>query len=385
MVSLFDTAPTIPEPAPPLVPPLPPLAEADQPEISVVPAKAELAPRQLLGLRHRLQPLWERKVRAAVTAHLTAQRAMVSDNVRQRYAQLVKKPTDRQAWWNGKRWDDALMVSLSPVLAEYAKTVGRRTTSTLKRATKADTNWLDLVVSNVRDHVGERIGGINDTTRDRVQELIEQGVHDGLGPGELGDLIEDDGIFDAARSDLIARTETARVYNEAALGSYSEFGVTEVEAIDGDQDDECAERDGMTFSLDEAEGIEDHPNGTLDWIPIVPDVEEVVEAKAVLEDDMQDGDGLIRIRLPKPADIHVDVAAPPPQPPPQVTVNVPQQPAPPINITVPETKLPTPIVNVAAAKATLPAQVEIVSMPNRKHVAVRDEEGIIQGSVESDA
>jgi HK97 family phage portal protein len=380
MVSLFDTAPAVPEPTPLLVPPVPPLAEADQPEISVVPAKAELEPKVFLGQRSRLQPAWERKVRAVVSAHLTAQRSMVSDNVRQRYAQLVKKPTDRQAWWNAKRWDSALQAALEPVLADYAATVGRRTTVTLKRATKAEGDWLSALVKIIRNDVGSRIGDINDTTRDRVQQLVEQGVKDGLGPSALGDLIEEDGIFDAARSELIARTETALVYNAAALGSYREFGVERVEALDGDKDDECASRNHEIFSVEEASGIQDHPNGTLDWVPIVP---EVVAVKAELEDDMDDG--LIKIRLPKPADIHVDVAAPPPQPPPQVTVNVPQQLPPSVNVTVPEQKMPTPIVNVAAAKATLPAQVEIVSMPNRKHVAVRDEEGIIQGSVESDA
>jgi hypothetical protein len=56
-------------------------------------------------------------------------------------------------------------------------------------------------------------------------------------------------------------------YNSAALDSYREFGVTEVEAIDGDEDDECATRDGQVYPVDEAYAIEDHPNGTLDWAP----------------------------------------------------------------------------------------------------------------------
>jgi hypothetical protein len=41
-----------------------------------------------------------------------------------------------------------------------------------------------------------------------------------------------------------------------------------VTAIDGDEDDECASRDGQTYDLAEALDISDHPNGTLDWVPV---------------------------------------------------------------------------------------------------------------------
>ena len=57
--------------------------------------------------------------------------------------------------------------------------------------------------------------------------------------------------------------------NEAALESYREYGVERVVAIDGDEDAECAARNGQEFDLDEAMDIEDHPNGTLDWVPVV--------------------------------------------------------------------------------------------------------------------
>jgi hypothetical protein len=45
--------------------------------------------------------------------------------------------------------------------------------------------------------------------------------------------------------------------------------VTEVEAIDGDEDSECAARHGQRYPIDEALGITDHPNGTLDWLPVL--------------------------------------------------------------------------------------------------------------------
>ncbi|HUS61344.1 MAG TPA: hypothetical protein VMY34_04045, partial [Acidimicrobiales bacterium] len=96
-----------------------------------------------------------------------------------------------------------------------------------------------------------------------------QGFDDGLAPGEVADLISGATTFDDARAELIARTESALVYNESALRSFSEFGVDEVEAIDGDEDAECASRNGSIFSVAEALSITDHPNGTLDWSPVV--------------------------------------------------------------------------------------------------------------------
>jgi hypothetical protein len=91
-----------------------------------------------------------------------------------------------------------------------------------------------------------------------------------MSPAELGDTIEAWTGFDEARAELIARTELADAYNAAALGSYGELGVSEVQAIDGEGDDECASRNGQTYSVDDAESIEDHPNGVLDWVPVIP-------------------------------------------------------------------------------------------------------------------
>ena len=113
-----------------------------------------------------------------------------------------------------------------------------------------------------------RVTGINETTRAAINDLIQQGIDEGMGPAELGDLVEGWSGFDEYRSELIARTELMDAYNASALGTYDELGVETVQAVDGDGDPECAERDGQEFTLEEADGIEDHPNGTLDWIPL---------------------------------------------------------------------------------------------------------------------
>jgi hypothetical protein len=81
--------------------------------------------------------------------------------------------------------------------------------------------------------------------------------------------VEAAAAFDEYRAELIARTESARVLNESQIESFREFGVGKVRAIDGDDDEECAARNGQEFDLDDALDIADHPNGTLDWSPVV--------------------------------------------------------------------------------------------------------------------
>ena len=365
MTALYD--PTAPEPAPAPVSagPAPVLTEQSAgptPTMSQdVPAKATLTQR-VVGLRQRLQPTWERKIRAAVTQLLHSQRTEIVDNVRHRYAQISKKPKDTQAWWSQK-WDGQLSAALLPIHERYARSVAKQATRTL--TAKADSDWMTAVVDRVRSKGGQRITGINDTTRARIQELLEQGVTDGLGPAALGDLIEEDAIFDEARSELIARTESMLVYNDAALGSYSEFGVEEVEAVDGDEDEECAARDGQIFSIDEADTEEDHPNGTLDWVPVVKardlTAEALQEVKAALTAQAARP---IYVERPNTPDVKVEnIVNPTP-----VEVKLPEQPA--------------PVVNV---KAALPASVEVTKMPRRVHTMLRDNAGKAKGSVEDDA
>lgn len=125
------------------------------------------------------------------------------------------------------------------------------------------------MLQTVLDNVRIRVRGINETTRDKIQAAIEEGIEAGDGAAELGDRVENASAFDEYRSELIARTESARALNESQLESYREFDVKRVTAIDGDDDEVCAERDGQEFDLDEALSIEDHPNGTLDWSPVV--------------------------------------------------------------------------------------------------------------------
>lgn len=126
---------------------------------------------------------------------------------------------------------------------------------------------LDAVLENM----GQRITAINDTTRQQVMEQIRDGLSEGEGMATIGDRIEDltNHVFSEYRGELIARTETNQALNYTSITSYAAYGVNAVQAIDGDYDEVCAARNGQVFTLEEAANIEDHPNGTLDWNPIV--------------------------------------------------------------------------------------------------------------------
>ena len=118
-------------------------------------------------------------------------------------------------------------------------------------------------------------------------------------------------------------------YNRATVTGYGEFGVTHLLAYDGDQDEECAARDGQEFSIEEAAAIDDHPNGTLVWSPVVD--------KAYHEPQVQTIQPIIHIHM---GETKADVPSI------QVDVHVPEQPAAVVNVAQPSVNVEPAIVNV---------------------------------------
>jgi phage portal protein BeeE len=233
-------------------------------------------------LRAHVEKTMEPRLRAAVAKFLVGQRAEIAEKVRAKSAHLASKPGDQAAWWNAKQWDNRLRSALLPHLGGIAGVVSAQVRELLPAAkTPAPAGkalplpiaepdlFVERVLASVLTKGGARITNINRTTRDAVQGLIDQGVRDGLSPAAMGDLIESATTFDEYRAELIGRTELMTAYNEAALGSYGEAGVGMVEAIDGDADEVCAARMGNFYTLDQAELEEEHPNGTLDWVPVI--------------------------------------------------------------------------------------------------------------------
>lgn len=73
------------------------------------------------------------------------------------------------------------------------------------------------------------------------------------------------------RSTLIARTEIMHSTRKAQLETFrADQNVNMVVAFDGDEDEDCAARNGGEFTLDDAsiEMDAEHPNGTLSFAPV---------------------------------------------------------------------------------------------------------------------
>lgn len=234
----------------------------------------------LVRLRTTLGARAEPKIKDSVAQVLQDQKAEIVHRVRDRAAHLLKNPGDARAIWDKSKWDKRMRDAIQGTTQAVAEQVDTHLRSVLEvPAQKAGGPGSGAAIDRVLRKGGERITGMNETTLagvlDVVRPILGDAIRDGLSPAATADQLEmaldDAAVFDELRAETIARTELMFAYNDAAIATYGDLGVSQVEAIDGDQDEECADRNGQIFSLDDAELIEDHPNGTLDWMPVMPE------------------------------------------------------------------------------------------------------------------
>ena len=124
---------------------------------------------------------------------------------------------------------------------------------------------------------GTRLLGIDvaGQTRTQVFRTMAEARQKGYGTEKLARLIRDQvggGPWRSpqTRAKVIARTETKWAQNQSTIEATEASGVKYVVAVDdqiGHGDEDCAARNGEIFKVREAAAIEDHPNGTLLWLP----------------------------------------------------------------------------------------------------------------------
>lgn len=236
-------------------------------DATMLAAKAKL-PAGLGRLRTSIDKRVTPALQRAVQGVLDQQRTDVAKRVRKNWQRIQDHPDDEQAWWNESKWNASMASTVKPALAGVGEMVGTHIEQVMGAGKASLGSTAKRVVDRMLMRGAARVTRINETTRDGLRKLLGDAIAKGLSPAEAGDLVEAWSGFDEYRAERIARTELMFAYNGAALESYGTLGVGQVQAIDGDDDPECAERDGQVYSVAEASLIEDHPNGTLDWVPL---------------------------------------------------------------------------------------------------------------------
>jgi HK97 family phage portal protein len=183
------------------------------------------------------------------------------------------------------------MGNLEGVLLNAARKVSQGTFKTINVVGVAGSlDWSEKLptVQNILTSAPTRAKMIHATTNRAVSKAVTIGLERGYSIQQLAKGVPDDnfpGIRSVLgetenRSRLIARTEVMRTQNLTTVGFYKEQGFAYVMADDGDDPDDdyvpvgdpfgftCAERNGTVYSLEDAQNIEDHPNGTLNWTPM---------------------------------------------------------------------------------------------------------------------
>ena len=155
------------------------------------------------------------------------------------------------------------------------------------------------VVTSMLTQAPTRANMIHNTTQKHVKDVLSRAISRGYNLDQMVDGVPDEGFRGMrsvlgeteSRARLIARTETMRTQNLTSLGMYKERNFEYVQATDpdGGENDNyidpgdpygrtCIERNGQVYSITDAAFINDHPNGTLSWMPMGRDYkpEEVV-------------------------------------------------------------------------------------------------------------
>jgi HK97 family phage portal protein len=189
-----------------------------------------------------------------------------------------KRQINMDRLWSQNVEDAALLQTYLPLvddIAAQAVTVSRIAGSGL------DWNLQNPAVRTVRQLLAQKVTRINETTREKLATVIEEGMRRGYSIPQIANGHQDNdgyyqgvqGVFDeatAARAETIARTETAVVYNQAAIVGYKDGGVEHVEVFDGNHDPECAAANGQRWTLEKAaENPIAHPNCIRSFAPVV--------------------------------------------------------------------------------------------------------------------
>ena len=172
--------------------------------------------------------------------------------------------------------DEALSASLLSAYQDIMRAQGARGAAAAGGAWNPQDPFLDRWATK---YVGARVVQLQGTTREAVADLLRTVFDEHAGGGSLLELAE--AVRDRVREQFagyedwralrIARSESAIAYNHGDIFGYHQAGVSEVDVIDGTQDDICQAANGKRWPL--AQALADpigHPNCSRALLPVVP-------------------------------------------------------------------------------------------------------------------
>lgn len=174
-----------------------------------------------------------------------------------------------KAWKSSSRWPQAINRA-KEILKSILKRSIRNELKTMKDGKMPDEDTLDKWVNDRLEKMIPKIAG---TTREEVLQFVATQITKGVtDKAELSSLIREHFTdFPTWKASRIARTETRDVFNAGTLLAAEESGLKRVQALDaleGDTDPGCENRDGEIFTISTAWKEDEHPNGTLAWRPV---------------------------------------------------------------------------------------------------------------------
>jgi len=169
---------------------------------------------------------------AALGQLLEAQRQAVTALIEQQTPKAMKRRKQLPAAL--KRELDRIIVGLEP---EFAVQVERAITSMIQASGSAAIHRLGVdidfdvtspaVVEFLRGYAIDLAGNISQSTLAVVTQTIDDGLTQGLPPGDIATRVMDTGEFAAGRAEAIARSETARAYVAGEEQGWQQSGVVE--------------------------------------------------------------------------------------------------------------------------------------------------------------
>jgi len=221
----------------------------------VVLGRNDMADKYYARLKAWARAEFKREARSAMRVVDIHAKALTHDQVAAILAEMVALEVE---------WKREAAASVQAVIAGIMDSAGEATAAEVGISFDLSNQGL---IDFIRQYSFRFAQKISDTSAQDVKDVLLGGLGDGLSHNEVrAKLLEKFSDWDAQRAEMVARTETIRAANAAAVAVYKQNGITlKVWVADPDACPYCAALDGTTVGIDDSflkVGDSYHPEGT---------------------------------------------------------------------------------------------------------------------------